>query len=64
MDEIFTESRFGLNDSGNISQHMTMLLLKNISNKQAINPWYTSLISQHTERIFRNQKFHSESRLS
>ena len=43
---------------------MEMLFTKNISDKQAVNPWHTSLISKYAKLIFRNQKFHSESHLS
>lgn len=43
---------------------MEMLFIKNISDKQAVDSWYTSLISKHAKLIFRNQKLRSESRLS
>ena len=33
---------------------MEMLFIKNISDKQAVNPWHTSLISKHAKLIFRN----------
>lgn len=41
-----------------------MLFFKSRCNKQAVDPWYTSLISKHAKFIFWNQKLHSESRLS
>lgn len=43
---------------------MEMLFIKNISDKQAVDPWHTSLISKHTNLIFRNQIFHSGFHLS
>ena len=64
MDEIFTEPRFGFNDSGNIPQYMTMAFLKSRSNKQAVNPGYSFLVSEHTVIIYRNQIFHSGFHLS
>lgn len=34
-----------------------MLFFKSRCNKQAVDPWYTSLISKHAKFIFRNQNF-------